>query len=104
MSYTYLLKKVVEIFGIYEYFIYLCNVIYKFSPKENKLLQLIQFIILIISLNYWFVRNRCFYGMASESFHFFVYILCCRIRFNAVYLLTGALSTPKWYNYTLERF
>ena len=36
------MKKVGEIFGIYEYFVYLCHVIYKFYPKENNFLQLIQ--------------------------------------------------------------
>lgn len=58
MTYTYLMEKVYEIFGIVIYFVYICNVIYKFSPKENKFYNSFNFIILIIRLNYWFARNR----------------------------------------------
>lgn len=60
------MKKVGVIFGIYEYFVYICNVIYSCSLFEDKLLQLIQFIILIIWLNCPFVRNRQFQEVTSE--------------------------------------
>ena len=67
MAYTYLLKKVVEIFCIYEYFIYLCNVIYSCSLFENiNSYNSFKIVILIIRLNCPFVRNRQFQEVTSE--------------------------------------
>ena len=68
MAYTYLLKKVVEIFCIYEYFIYLCTVIYSCSLFENinSYNNSFKIVILIIRLNCPFVRNRQFQEVTSE--------------------------------------
>ena len=79
MAYTYLLKKVVEIFCIYEYFIYLCTVIYSCSLFENinSYNNSFKIVILIIRLNCPFVRNRQFQEVTSELplFLFMYYVI-----------------------------
>ena len=62
------MKKVCELFGIYEYFIYLCIVIYSCSLFEdiNSYNNSFKIVILIIRLNCPFVRNRQFQEVTSE--------------------------------------
>ena len=106
MSNIYLLKKVNEIFGIVIYFVYICIVIYSCSLFENinSYNNSFKIVILIISLNYWFGRNRYFYGMASESFHFLFIDYAVGFGYKGVYLLKKLLYIIVWYSCPLYIF
>ena len=69
-----------------------------------------QYFSFLILISYFLLVLNCPFAKIDDferqlaSCLFFVYRQYCMIRFKAVYLRTGALSTPNWYNYTSERF